>query len=189
MTTKMLNKEQISSHIEKLKLKYKVKLYTPYKYFKGLKSLKDVETRFKRILVGSKSHSKNENSYAPFLTDTKVSTRTSKYTSAFYKIYPNAKSLKQKSEITGIPLRILTKVYDKGLAAWRTGHRPGASQQAWGYARVHSFIMLGCAAFTSDKSLFIEALSLMKSQDVKKLYKHKVMCAKKSANKNALFQV
>jgi Fe-Mn family superoxide dismutase len=38
----------------------------------------------------------------------------------------------------------LSRVFDKGLAAWQTGgHRPGASQGAWAYARVASFLVGG----------------------------------------------
>ena len=188
MVTKILSKEQIENRLKMLKEKYKVKLYTPYKYFEGLKSINDVDTRFQRILKGSKSKSNDSKSYTPFETDVKAKTKTSKYTKAFYTLYPGAKSLKQKSQVTGIPLHILEKVYNKGLAAWRTGHRLGASQQAWGYARVHSFIMLGCAAFTSDKSLFVEAISKMKNADISKLLKHNVMCTK-SVHKNDLFKV
>jgi len=44
-------------------------------------------------------------------------------------------------------------VYDRGLAAWRTGHRPGATAQAWAYARVHSFVMKGKTYYTADKNL------------------------------------
>lgn len=33
-------------------------------------------------------------------------------------------SLKKKAEKTGIPFGILKKVYNRGVAAWRTGHRP-----------------------------------------------------------------
>lgn len=48
--------------------------------------------------------------------------------------------------------RELEKVYKKGLAAWQTGgHRPGASQGAWGYARVASVLVGGKAAYTADK--------------------------------------
>ena len=39
------------------------------------------------------------------------------------------------------------------LAAWRTGHRLGASPQAWGYARVHSFATKGKTYYTTDKDL------------------------------------
>ena len=52
-------------------------------------------------------------------------------------------ALKKKAEKSGIPYSILKKVYDRGMAAWRTGHRPGASQEQWAYARVNSFITKG----------------------------------------------
>ena len=38
-----------------------------------------------------------------------------------------------------MPLGILRKVYNRGLAAYKTGHRPGASQHQWAMARVNSF--------------------------------------------------
>jgi hypothetical protein len=31
----------------------------------------------------------------------------------------------------------------RGMAAWKTGHRPGANQEQWGYARVNSFLTGG----------------------------------------------
>jgi hypothetical protein len=39
-----------------------------------------------------------------------------------------------------MPYGILKKVYDRGMAAWKGGHRPGASQQQWAFARVNSFV-------------------------------------------------
>tara|TARA_R110001606_G_scaffold230362_1_gene378217 strand:+ start:3 stop:1748 length:1746 start_codon:yes stop_codon:yes gene_type:complete len=48
--------------------------------------------------------------------------------------------LKKKAEKSGMPLSVLKKVYDRGIAAWRTGHRPGTTPQQWGFARVNSFI-------------------------------------------------
>lgn len=48
--------------------------------------------------------------------------------------------LKTKSEETGVPIGILRAVMRRGLAAWKSGHRPGANQQQWGYARVNSFL-------------------------------------------------
>ena len=48
--------------------------------------------------------------------------------------------LKKKAEKSGMPYSILKKVYDKGMAAWKSGHRPGASQQQWAFARVNSFV-------------------------------------------------
>ena len=48
--------------------------------------------------------------------------------------------LKKKAEKSGMPYGILKKVFDRGVAAWRTGHRPGTNPQQWGYARVNSFV-------------------------------------------------
>ena len=36
------------------------------------------------------------------------------------------------------------------MAAWRTGHRPGMSQQAWSYPRVSSFLLCGKTHYTAD---------------------------------------
>ena len=48
-------------------------------------------------------------------------------------------SLKKKAEKTGIPFGILKQVFNRGKAAWRTGHRPGTTPDQWGHARVNSF--------------------------------------------------
>ena len=48
-------------------------------------------------------------------------------------------SLKKKAKKSGMPLGILRKVYNRGVAAWRTGHRPGTNPTQWGLARVNSF--------------------------------------------------
>jgi hypothetical protein len=55
-------------------------------------------------------------------------------------IYEQIKGLKNKAEKSGMPYGILKKVYDRGMAAWRGGHRPGTTQQQWAFARVNSFI-------------------------------------------------
>src|SRR5210317_1537198 len=48
--------------------------------------------------------------------------------------------LQKKANKSGMPYSILKQVYDRGMAAWKSGHRPGASQQQWAFARVNSFI-------------------------------------------------
>ena len=48
-------------------------------------------------------------------------------------------SLKKKAEKTGMPFGILKQVFKRGVAAWRTGHRPGTNPTQWGHARVNSF--------------------------------------------------
>ena len=49
-------------------------------------------------------------------------------------------SLKKKAEKTGMPMGILRKVYNRGVAAWKSGHRPGTTPEQWGHARVNSFV-------------------------------------------------
>jgi len=53
--------------------------------------------------------------------------------------------LVNKSKQTGVPYSILKKSYDRGMAAWKGGHRPGASQQQWAFARVNSMLTGGKA--------------------------------------------
>jgi len=48
-------------------------------------------------------------------------------------------ALKKKAKKSGMPVGILRKVYNRGVAAWRTGHRPGTTPTQWGLARVNSF--------------------------------------------------
>jgi len=63
--------------------------------------------------------------------------------------------LKKKAEKSGISYGILKKVYDRGMAAWKTGHRPGTTPQQWAFARVNSFIT-GGGARKSDADLWAE---------------------------------
>lgn len=49
--------------------------------------------------------------------------------------------LAAKAKKSGISVDTLKKVYDRGVAAWRTGHRPGTTPQQWGMARVNAFIV------------------------------------------------
>jgi hypothetical protein len=67
------------------------------------------------------------------------------------------KGLQKKSEETGVAVDILKQVYDRGLAAYRTGHRPGATQHQWAMARVNSFLTGGKTQKTTDKDLWDKA--------------------------------
>jgi hypothetical protein len=49
-------------------------------------------------------------------------------------------AVKNKAEKTGMPYSILKQVYDRGMAAWKGGHRPGVGQVQWALARVNSFV-------------------------------------------------
>lgn len=53
------------------------------------------------------------------------------------------KALKKKSEETGVPIEFIRIIMRRGMAAWKTGHRPGATLQQWGYARVNAFLTKG----------------------------------------------
>ena len=52
-------------------------------------------------------------------------------------------ALKKKSAKSGISYGTLKKVYNRGMAAWKSGHRPGTTPQQWGHARVNSYITKG----------------------------------------------
>lgn len=52
-------------------------------------------------------------------------------------------ALKTKAEETGVPIGLIRIVMRRGMAAWKTGHRPGATEQQWGYARVNAFLTKG----------------------------------------------
>jgi hypothetical protein len=57
----------------------------------------------------------------------------------------STKALKNKAEKTGAPMGALRTIYNKGLAAWRTGHRPGTSPHQWAMGRVNSVLAGGPA--------------------------------------------
>jgi hypothetical protein len=64
------------------------------------------------------------------------------------------KGLETKAKKTGMPYGILKKVYDRGMAAWKGGHRPGATQQQWAFARVNSFVTKSSGTWgKADKDL------------------------------------
>jgi hypothetical protein len=92
-------------------------------------------------------------------------TKMSQHTKRFHQMFGEAfmeqisegqveTALKTKAEKSGISKTILRKVYDRGLAAWRTGHRPGVTQHQWAMARVNSFATKGKGTWgKADKDL------------------------------------
>lgn len=66
-------------------------------------------------------------------------------------------SLEKKAKQSGIPYGILKQVYDRGMAAWKGGHRPGATSHQWAFARVNSFIVGGKTRKTADADLWKKA--------------------------------
>ena len=78
-------------------------------------------------------------------------------------------ALKTKAKETGVPIGIIRAVMRRGLAAWKTGHRPGANQQQWGYARVNSFLTKGEGTWgKADKDLAKEVRDAGKDGKLKK---------------------
>jgi hypothetical protein len=74
-------------------------------------------------------------------------------------------ALKNKSEKTGIPKGILKQVYNRGLAAWKTGHRPGVGQHQWAMARVNSFATKSSGTWGgADKDLAAKARKAKKNK-------------------------
>jgi hypothetical protein len=90
----------------------------------------------------------NPAAYKPAPGDATAKTKTSKHTKKFKDMYGEMKELEEsnvkaalqkKADKSGMPYGILKKVFDRGVAAWRTGHRPGTNPTQWGLARVNSF--------------------------------------------------
>ena len=48
----------------------------------------------------------------------------------------------------------MKKVFDRGVAAWKGGHRPGTTPVQWAHARVNSFISGGKTRTTGDADLW-----------------------------------
>ena len=63
-------------------------------------------------------------------------------------------ALKKKADKSGMPLGILKQVFNRGVAAWKTGHRPGTNPTQWGLARVNSFVTKSSGTWgKADKDL------------------------------------
>ena len=125
----------------------KVKGTQPKKYYKKLdKDTKKKRADFFKKKSGSYKKSDDNDDYKAAPGDKKAKTKTSIHTKKFKQMYgeelldEKIKGLENKAKKTGMPYGILKKVYDRGMAAWKGGHRPGATQQQWAFARVNSFV-------------------------------------------------
>jgi hypothetical protein len=129
----------------------------PARYFSGLSKEKR-QQRLKEIQKFGTKSSSDPTAYVGFKTDKGIKTRKSSYTKDWQAKFPTAHSLQDKSTVTGVPLKYIMESYNRGLAAWRTGHRPGATEQQWGYARVHSFLLCGKTYQTTDSDIARRAI-------------------------------
>jgi hypothetical protein len=128
----------------------------PHKYYKGL-TRKQQTKRQKEIKKFGSLDTSDPKAYVGFQTNIGVKTKSSSYTKQWNALFPDAKNLEERAKVTGVPIKFLQTVYDRGMAAWRTGHRPGATQQQWGYARISSFLLCGKTHYTADADLVRKA--------------------------------
>ena len=149
----------------------------PAKYYAGKMKKSTKSARAKHFEKGSKMSDDNPKAYKDAPGDKTGKTKPSKHTIKFKKMYgevktieENKKGLQNKAEKSGISYSILKKVYDRGMAAWRTGHRPGTTPEQWGMARVNSFITKGSGTWgkaDADLAKKVRGESVSLEEDVK----------------------
>lgn len=132
---------------------------------------------------GAEKHWDDSSAYKPAPGDVKSKTKPSGYTKRYHQLFTKENKVKHdrrfkftrrqenkffkeleegssdtalenKASETGISKSILKQVYDRGMAAWRTGHRPGTTPEQWGMARVNSFATGGKTRTTADADLW-----------------------------------
>ena len=131
-------------------------LLWPRRYYKGLSWATKRKRQQEIKKFGSMSW-KNPKAYVGFKTDKGVKTKTSSYVEQWRAKFPDAVSIKEKADASGVPADLLKQSYDRGMAAWRTGHRPGATAQQWGHARVASLLVCGKTHYGPDSDLVRKA--------------------------------
>ena len=137
-------------------------------YHKGIKKSTS-DKRQAHFNKGAKMDDDNPAAYKPAPGDATAKTKPSKHTKKYKQMFGESlltfedfgidegsadKALAKKADKSGMPLGILRKVYNRGVAAWRTGHRPGTTPQQWGLARVNSFVTKSSGTWgKADKDL------------------------------------
>ena len=105
--------------------------YGQHAGFEDAKTLQDLQNKAQKLRQKGFKINKMGRNTSPVKEDRHQGAR---------QLYETIKGLKNKAEKSGMPYSILKKVYDRGMAAWRGGHRPGTTQQQWAFARVNSFV-------------------------------------------------
>ena len=129
------------------KLPYDKKTDQPKKYVAGL-SDKQKKAHDRHLEKGSKKSDSDKSAYKQSPADKVAKTKTSVHTKKYKQMFGEndvsldeaIKGLQKKAEKSGMPYSILKQVYNRGMAAWKGGHRPGTTPQQWAFARVNSFI-------------------------------------------------
>ena len=122
------------------KLPYDKDTDQPKKYVAGL-SDKEKKSHDRHLEKQGKKSDSDKSAYKQSPADKVAKTKTSVHTTKYKQMFgEEIKGLKNKAEKSGMPYSILKQVYDRGMAAWKGGHRPGTTPQQWAFARVNSFI-------------------------------------------------
>ena len=156
-----INKNDKSDIQAKKKLPYDKSTDQPKKYVAGL-SDKDKKAHDRHLEKGSKKSDSDKSAYKQSPADKKAKTKPSVHTKKYKQMFGESdvelneviKGLKKKAEKSGMPYSILKQVYNRGMAAWKGGHRPGTTPQQWAFARVNSFITKSSGTWgKADKDL------------------------------------
>ena len=147
--------------LKEKKLPYDKDTDQPKKYVAGL-SDKDKKAHDRHLEKGSKKSDSDKSAYKQSPADKKAKTKPSVHTKKYKQMFGESdvelneviKGLKKKAEKSGMPYSILKQVYNRGMAAWKGGHRPGTTPQQWAFARVNSFITKSSGTWgKADKDL------------------------------------
>ena len=136
-------------------------------YYKGLKSKSTKQARARHFAKGAEMDDDNPNAYKKAPGDATAKTKPSVHTKKYNQMFGELKfedfnveegksdaALQKKADKSGMPIGILRKVFNRGVAAWRTGHRPGTTPTQWGLARVNSFVTKSSGTWgKADKDL------------------------------------
>ena len=127
-------------YIQAKKLPYDKETDQPKKYVAGL-SDKEKKSHDRHLEKQGKKSDSDKSAYKQSPADKVAKTKTSVHTTKYKQMFgEEIKGLKNKAEKSGMPYPILKQVYDRGMAAWKGGHRPGTTPQQWAFARVNSFV-------------------------------------------------
>ena len=156
-----INKNDKSDIQAKKKLPYDKDTDQPKKYVAGL-SDKEKKAHDRHLEKQGKKSDSDKSAYKQSPADKVAKTKTSVHTKKYKQMFGEGdvelneviKGLEKKAEKSGMPYSILKQVYNRGMAAWKGGHRPGTTPQQWAFARVNSFITKSSGTWgKADKDL------------------------------------
>ena len=178
---KIVEEEKLSKAEKEKRAKEREDLAEPGKLRKDFGKGLGKSTKAKRqaqFNKQAKKHWDDPSAYKPAPGDKSTETKPSQYTKKYKQMYGDKepknemvgvlkledklvkedkgqirKAIQKKSDASGIAYSILKQVFDRGVAAWRVGHKPGTTPAQWGLARVNSFIVKGKTWQVHDSDL------------------------------------